>query len=306
MIVADEVPTVPEGPLEVVSGGVRSTFHVIDAGVLSTLPAPSVARTENVWTPSPRPVYSFDEVQALQAPESSLHSKVPPASVEAKENEAVVWLVKLTADEVIEVSGARLSTVHVWTAGEESVLPAPSVARTSTLWAPSVRPVSDIGEVQVVHGALLLDASTRHSKVEPLSFAEKARVAELDLVFALGPESTVVSGAVRSTFHVYDVGGFSTFPSESVPRTEKVWLPSESALKLRGDVQVAQLAVSSLHSYVAEPSSEENVKSALFEVVASGGVAEKLDAGAVASTVQVLETMAPVLPAGSVARTETV
>ena len=48
--------TVPLGPLVIeVSGAVVSTVHVRVAGVASTLPAASLARTENVCDPSARP-----------------------------------------------------------------------------------------------------------------------------------------------------------------------------------------------------------------------------------------------------------
>jgi hypothetical protein len=42
---------------------------------------------------------------------------------------------------VIDVFGAAVSTVHAKLAGEASVLPAASLARTSKVWAPSARPV---------------------------------------------------------------------------------------------------------------------------------------------------------------------
>ncbi|MCB9573238.1 MAG: hypothetical protein H6709_14225 [Kofleriaceae bacterium] len=44
------------GPTSIVtSGATLSTVQVYVAGVASTLPAPSVARTWNVWLPSARP-----------------------------------------------------------------------------------------------------------------------------------------------------------------------------------------------------------------------------------------------------------
>ena len=49
-----------------VSGADRSTTKVRAAGVGSTLPSASVARTSNVWLPSPSIVY--DCVPALHAP----------------------------------------------------------------------------------------------------------------------------------------------------------------------------------------------------------------------------------------------
>jgi hypothetical protein len=53
---ADAEATTPLGPDEiVVSGGVVSTVHERAAGVASTLPAASIARTRNVCDPSAMP-----------------------------------------------------------------------------------------------------------------------------------------------------------------------------------------------------------------------------------------------------------
>ena len=87
--------TVPLGPpVTVVSGAVVSTVNVREAGVASALPAASLARTEKVCEPSPSPVRSFGDVQAAQAPASSLHSNVAPSSglVKLKLVEAVVMV----------------------------------------------------------------------------------------------------------------------------------------------------------------------------------------------------------------------
>jgi hypothetical protein len=47
----------PDGPeVIVVSGAVRSIVHVKVAGVASTFPATSVARTEKLWLPAVSPV----------------------------------------------------------------------------------------------------------------------------------------------------------------------------------------------------------------------------------------------------------
>ena len=43
---------VTEADVIVVSGGLRSTINVIEAGVVSLLPALSIALTSNVWIPS--------------------------------------------------------------------------------------------------------------------------------------------------------------------------------------------------------------------------------------------------------------
>src|SRR2546423_15421241 len=69
----------PPGPLRIwVSGAVVSTVNELDAGVASTLPAPSRARTENVWLPSPSVATVVGLVQAAYAAASSAHSHVAP------------------------------------------------------------------------------------------------------------------------------------------------------------------------------------------------------------------------------------
>jgi hypothetical protein len=131
--------TVPEGPPVIaVSGAVASTVHVLDAGLASTLPAASFARTWNVWLLLPRPAYAFGDVQAANAVASSEHSNVEPVSVEVNE--------KLTEPDVVPdgpleivVSGATVSTVQLAEAGEGSTLFDVSIARTWNVWAPCPR-----------------------------------------------------------------------------------------------------------------------------------------------------------------------
>ena len=54
---------VPDGPaVMLVTGAVASTDQAAEAGVASTLPAVSVARTSNVCGPSARPVYVLGDV----------------------------------------------------------------------------------------------------------------------------------------------------------------------------------------------------------------------------------------------------
>src|SRR5262249_4917282 len=66
----------------VVSGAVRSTTQVNDAGVGSTLPAASIARTWKVCEPSARVPVLNGDVQATNAPLSMRHSKRDPSSLE--------------------------------------------------------------------------------------------------------------------------------------------------------------------------------------------------------------------------------
>ncbi len=81
------------------------------------------------------------EVQAAKAPASSLHSKVEPPSLEAKEKSAFAELLGSLGCAVIVVFGAAVSIVQVKLAGVASVLPAASVARTWKVCEPSARPV---------------------------------------------------------------------------------------------------------------------------------------------------------------------
>ena len=54
---------------------------------------------------------------------------------------ADVELLTAGGADVIVVSGAVRSIVHVWLAGLASVFPAGSVARTWKVWLPAVKPV---------------------------------------------------------------------------------------------------------------------------------------------------------------------
>jgi hypothetical protein len=80
-------------------------------------------------------------VQAAKAAPSRLHWNVEPASLEVKLKLGPVTFDGLAGAEVIVVSGAVRSTVHVWLAGVPSVFPAGSVARTWNVWLPAVKPV---------------------------------------------------------------------------------------------------------------------------------------------------------------------
>ena len=107
-------------------------------------------------------------MQSAQAAESTRHSKTEFASVAVKANVGVLSLVVPVGPDVIVVSGAVVSaggavpTVNERVAGEASVLPATSVARTATLWAPSLRALVVQGLVQSTQEP----ESTRHSNTE--------------------------------------------------------------------------------------------------------------------------------------------
>ncbi len=86
------------------------------AGVGSTFPTPSMARTWNIWLPRPRLVYDLGLAQDEKAAPSSEHSKVSDAagvrlSVPLKVKLAEVLLVALAGPLRIVVSGGVASTV---------------------------------------------------------------------------------------------------------------------------------------------------------------------------------------------------
>ena len=71
--------------------------------------------------------------------------------------------------------------------------------------------------------------SSEHWKVEPVSFAANAKLAEDEVTVPEGPESIVVSGGVVSAGWIVQVrlaGVASTLPAASMARTRKVWLPA--------------------------------------------------------------------------------
>ncbi len=83
-----------------------------------------------------------------------------------------------------------------------------------------------MGEVQLLKAAL----SRLHSKLEPVSVEENARLAEALFTVPDGPESMVVSGAVVSTVTLVAVEAEEVFPAGSVAVAVIEWLPSLSAL----------------------------------------------------------------------------
>ena len=198
--VAELEVVVSDGPAVMnVSGGKVSgtevlTVHVRVAGDGSVFPTASRARTENVCWPLVSSVSTFGDEHETNSPASSLHSKVEPGSVEENSNDAVVDALVPEGPEVINVSGATASTVHVRVAGEASRLPAASFALTANVCEPFDSPVSTLGDE---HGANS-SASSLHSKVEPGSVEENSNDAVLDALVPEGPEMIVVSGGAVS------------------------------------------------------------------------------------------------------------
>ena len=125
----------------------------------------------------------------------------------------------------IVAPGAFVSRCHDQLAGLASVLPAMSVARTSTVRWPSVRPVNVLGLVQ----ALQPPPSTRHSKVEPASVDAKPNVAGT-LLGSPGTTVKLVSGGVEST--VTSRIAAARCPALSAATASSAWLPSPGMFQL--------------------------------------------------------------------------
>ena len=123
-------------------GGAGATIVQLQvAGVGSTFPAVSVARTSIVWAPTARPASPSGDAHAFQVPPSRRHWNVEPVSVAVNDTDAVVAVVDAAGPPVIVVSGgvvsAAATTVQLRLAGDASVLPAASVARTSNVCEPT-------------------------------------------------------------------------------------------------------------------------------------------------------------------------
>jgi hypothetical protein len=105
-----------------------------------------------VWLPGVKEEKDSDSAQAFQEAESSLHWKLDPLSLEEKSKLAVVDVVAPDGPVTIDVLGGMMSPnarmVQVRLAGEESVLPAPSVALTRKVCVPIVSALYSLGELQ--------------------------------------------------------------------------------------------------------------------------------------------------------------
>src|SRR4051794_19838766 len=119
-------------------------------------------------------------------------------------------------------------TVHVRLAGVGSVLPAGSVARTSTVcWPPSSSPSFQLaphGAQATVSTLSLVSLSRRHSYVAFASEAVELNVGvrSVDLPPSSGPTAIVVSGGSASTVNWRAAGVESSLPSVDFARTLSV------------------------------------------------------------------------------------
>jgi hypothetical protein len=300
-----ESAVAPVGPPVIaVSGGVVSpgcTVHEWVAGLGSTFPAVSVARTANVCAPATT-VYCAGDEQAANAAPSSEHANVASVSVAVNVKLALPLVVVAGGPDAIAVSGATVSTVNVRVAGVPSAFPAASVARTEKVCDPLPSDAAVTGEEQAAKSA----PSSAHANVELLSLEMNANVAVVSLVAPLGPDVIVVSGAVvssGSTVHVCAAGVPSVFPAASVARTRRVCVPSPT-VSAKGAEQGSKPVASSAHSNPDAVSLELKVKVALVLIVPAGGAVVIVVSGAVRSIVKVmLAGAASTFPAVSVACT---
>ena len=218
----------------VVSGG-SSTTHSCTAGVGSALPAASVARTRNRWSPSASPLTTRGDVHEAKAPPSSEHSNVEPASSDENVNVPPVAVVGLSGPLSIVVSGGVVSsTRQARSAGVGSALPAASTARTARVWSPSATSVSSYGVVQAANGP----PSSEHSKPSSaapvmLSVPANANVAPVAAVSAGGPPVISVCGGVVSgppaTVHS-NVAGSPSRPKPLVATTANACEPPPTSV----------------------------------------------------------------------------
>jgi hypothetical protein len=301
---------VGSGPLTIeVSGGVvsggGSIVQACTAGEASVLPAASVARTRNSWPPIARPEYSCGGVQGLNRALSSAHSNVAFGSDAEKSKLAPVLVVVGSGPLTIVVSGAVVSAadsiVQAYSAGDGSVLPAASVARTAKVWRPSATPAKVAGLLHGVRAA----SSSEQAKVAASS-AVKLKVALDSSVGSVGRSVIVVSGDNVSTVHAWLAGDGSVLPAVSAARTRKRCRPSSKPEKIAGLLHGANAASSREQAKVAA-SSAVKLNEALVALVGSAGAATIVVFGATVSTVQAYPAGdESVLPAASVACTANV
>jgi hypothetical protein len=115
------------GPESIVVLG-ATTVHSCAAGTGSSVPASLLARTLSVCAPRARPSTRWLDSHEPHVPPSSEHSNVASGSVDEKRNSATVLRVDAAGPESIVVSGA--TTLQLWLAGVESVIPDVLVATT--------------------------------------------------------------------------------------------------------------------------------------------------------------------------------
>src|SRR5688572_21352262 len=122
------------------------------AGVSSLKLSGLVARTRNSWLPTATNGTAYVEIQVANGALSSEHSKVEPTWSAENSKSAVELVVGEGGPALIVVCGAA-TTVQLWVAGDWSVLPAASLARTSSWCAPSCKFMNSTVEAQELNEA---------------------------------------------------------------------------------------------------------------------------------------------------------
>jgi hypothetical protein len=123
-------------------------------------------------------------------------------------------------------TGWQSSTRNVRLTGEASVLPARSVARTSSVWLPPDRrgvvncPCGAHASHALVSTSSLRTLSIRHSKVEPASLDSNVNTGVVPVLApSAGPPAIFVSGASASSVNERCAGVVSSLPPGALART---------------------------------------------------------------------------------------
>ncbi|HYF10787.1 MAG TPA: hypothetical protein VEC09_00645 [Actinomycetota bacterium] len=176
-------------------------------------------------------------------PPSSWHWNVTPGSVSVNEKLALVEVVGLNGEGVIDgVGGGVTSTVQVADATALS-LPAASTAFTENVCEPSASDEYDLGLVHEPYAP----PSSLHSNATPNSVSVNVKLALVDAAGSVGAAVIDgVGGGVVSTVHVNDVTALSA-SQESTTTTSKVCDPSARPMYQAGLVHGEYAAPSRRH-----------------------------------------------------------
>src|SRR5439155_25395069 len=120
-----------------ISGATVSTVHDRPSGVGSEWAAAAIATTAKLCAPWASAVRLNGDMQAANAPPSTLHAKLTLASFEVNVKLALAIGTRPVGPAVIVVSGGVRSTTQFRVAGDGSRLPTASRTRTAKLCARS-------------------------------------------------------------------------------------------------------------------------------------------------------------------------
>src|SRR5688572_4047664 len=238
-----------------------------EAGVASTFPAASLARTLNRCAPRFRPDAVNGDAHGANAALSMRHSNVDARSLEENLHVGVRSVVRPAGPRTIVVLGGVVSILKARAAGAGSALPAGSTARTSKPCAPSASAgVTNTG-VQPVNGA----PSRRHSNRAPASREAKAKRCTAARETPSGPAVIVVSGATVSTVIERLAGVASRLPAGSIATAWITWAPSASGGVVKVRPHAANGAPSTRHSKSVPGSSAASTNAGVGSLIAPEG-----------------------------------